>query len=233
MIKDHERILFQGDSITDCRRDREAAASPNNIHALGQGYAMMASAQILSARPGADLQFFNRGISGNRVVDLSARIKSDLINLAPDVVSILIGVNDTWHGQRHQNGVSVPKYERVYRELLAEVREALPQVRFVLGEPFVLKCGELVTDDWIVEIDQRRSVVAGLASEFDATFIPFQSIFDECVTLASPSHWAADGVHPSAAGHQRMADAWVKYMNAFDIPRGPSPEGESHNSEKI
>jgi len=218
MIKNQETILFQGDSITDCRRDREVGGTPNDLHSLGKGYAMMASAQILSARPGADLKFFNRGISGNRVVDLSARVKSDLINLAPDVVSILIGVNDTWHGQRHQNGVTVPKYERVYRELLAEVREALPRVRFVLCEPFVLQCG-VVSDDWIVEIDQRRAVVAGLAREFEATFIPFQSIFDECVTLASPSYWAADGVHPSAAGHLRMANAWVKHMNALDIPQ--------------
>lgn len=214
MIKDQETILFQGDSITDCQRNRETAATPNDLSALGRGYAMMASAQILSARSGAGLKFFNRGISGNRVLDLAARIKSDLINLAPDVVSILIGVNDTWHEQNSQNGVAVPKYERVYRELLTEVREALPRVRFVLCEPFVLKCG-VVTDEWIAEIEQRRAVVAGLAREFETTFVPFQSIFDECVLLAPPSFWAADGVHPSAAGHMRMADAWVKQMDAL------------------
>jgi len=215
MINNQETILFQGDSITDCRRDREAADTPNDLHALGQGYAMMAAAQILSARPGSDLKFFNRGMSGNRVVDLFARIKSDLINLAPDVVSILIGVNDTWHEQTSQNGVAVPKYERVYRQLLTEVREAMPQVRFVLCEPFVVDCG-VVTNDWIVEIDQRRAVVAGLAREFEATFVPFQSVFNESAQLAAPSYWARDGVHPSAAGHLRMADAWVKHMDALE-----------------
>ncbi len=162
-----------------------------------------------------EIQFFNRGISGNRVVDLYARIKSDVINLAPDVVSILIRVNDTWHERNSQNGVSVPKYERVYRELLKEVHEALPQVRFVLCEPFVVKCGR-VTEAWTVEIDERREVVANLAREFDATFVFFQTIFDECVLLAPAPYWTADGVHPSAAGHMRMAKAWLKHMHALE-----------------
>ena len=209
MIPSNSTILFQGDSITDCHRSRDAAGVPNDLGGLGQGYAMMAAAELLETRPVDGLRIFNRGISGNRIVDLDARIKNDIIHLNPDVLSILIGVNDTWHGKSGDNGVSVPKYERVYRALLHEVREALPSVKFVLCEPFVLRCG-VVSDDWVGEIDQRRAVVAKLANEFGAVRVPFQSMFDEAVKLAPPEHWALDGVHPSAAGHHLMAKCWLE-----------------------
>ncbi len=209
MLNSNDTILFQGDSITDCGRARDSQETPNHLGALGQGYAMMASADLLAAMPAADLQCYNRGISGNRIVDLYARIKSDLINLKPNVLSILIGVNDTWHGFGCNNGVAVPKFERVYRELLQEVRAELPAVQFVLCEPFVLRCG-VVTDQWIEEIDQRRTVVARLAGEFAGIFVPFQSMFDEAVKTAPPAYWAGDGVHPTAAGHRLMAKTWLQ-----------------------
>lgn len=207
----NETILFQGDSITDCARVRENAETPNDLRGLGQGYAMMSAARMLCEKPTTGLQFFNRGISGNRIVDLYARIKSDIINLSPDRVSILIGVNDTWHEQGSRNGVAVPKYERIYRELLTEIRDALPAVKFILCEPFVLQCG-VVTDAWITEINQRREVVQKLAEQFDTVFVPFQSMFDKAVKKAPPSYWAPDGVHPSAAGHMLMAETWLKHV---------------------
>jgi lysophospholipase L1-like esterase len=136
------------------------------------------------------------------------RIKSDTINLRPDVLSVLIGVNDTWHEFGSQNGVNVPKYERVYRDFLTEVREALPNIRLVLCEPFVLDCG-VVADGWREEIDARRRVVRKLAVEFGATLVEFQHMFDEAAKLGpSAAHWAADGVHPTAAGHAMMAAEW-------------------------
>ncbi len=216
MIPKKSTILFQGDSITDCGRNRDAGATPNNLPGLGQGYAMMAAAELLSTRPADGLRVFNRGISGNRIVDLYARMQSDILNLKPDVLSILIGVNDTWHGKNPDwsNGVAIPKYERIYRDLLNEVREALPNLKFVLCEPFVLRCG-VVRDDWVEEIDQRRAVVAKLAPEFDALLVPFQSMFHEAVKLAPPEYWAPDGVHPSAAGHHLMAKCWLEKTASF------------------
>lgn len=216
MIPNNSNILFQGDSITDCGRSREAAATPNDLCGLGQGYGMMAAAELLSTRPADGLRVFNRGISGNRVVDLYARIQGDILNLKPDLLSILIGVNDTWHGKNPDwsNGVAIPKYERIYRYLLNEVREALPDVKFVLCEPFVLRCG-VVRDDWVEEIDERRAVVAKLAKEFGAVLVPFQSMFDDAVKLAPPEYWATDGVHPSAAGHHLMAKCWLKATTSF------------------
>lgn len=211
MTQNNDIVLFQGDSITDCGRNRAAENNNNDVCGLGQGYAMIAAAELLSRKPSDGLQFFNRGISGNRVVDLCARIKSDIINLKPNVLSILIGVNDTCHEKAHRNGVAVPKYERVYRELLDEVREGLPEVKFVLCEPFVLRCG-VVTEDWVTEIDQRRSVVAKLAQEYGAALIPFQAMFDEAVKKAPPAYWASDGVHPTAAGHWLMANTWLEHV---------------------
>jgi lysophospholipase L1-like esterase len=217
MIPKNSTILFQGDSITDCARKRDASATPNNLEGLGQGYAMMAAAELLSTRPADSLRVFNRGISGNRVVDLYARIQSDILNLKPDFLSILIGVNDTWHGKNPDwsNGVAIPKYERIYRDLLNEVREALPNVKLVLCEPFLLRCG-VVRDDWVEEIDQRCAVVAKLSKEFGAVLVPFQSMFDAAVKLAPPEYWAADGVHPSAAGHLLMAKCWLEKTTSFE-----------------
>lgn len=200
-------VLFQGDSITDCGRGREGTA-PNL--ALGHGYASGVAGWLLAHKPSLGLSIFNRGISGNRIVDLAARVKSDVINLRPDVLSILIGVNDTWHefGGRC-NGVAVPKYTRVFREFLTEVKEALPAIQLVLCEPFVLPCG-VVTGEWVAEMDQRRAAVATLSREFGAVFIPFQNLFDEAMKEAPAPYWAADGVHPTEAGHTRMAEAWIR-----------------------
>jgi lysophospholipase L1-like esterase len=217
MISKNSTILFQGDSNTDCGRNRDAASTPNDLSGLGQGYAMMAAAELLSTRPADGLRVLNRGISGNRIVDLYARIQGDILNLKPDLLSILIGVNDTWHGKNPDwsNGVAIPKYERIYRDLLNEVREALPNVKFVLCEPFVLRCG-VVRDDWVEEIDQRCAVVAELSKEFGAVLVPFQSMFDAAVKLAPPEYWAADGVHASAAGHLLMAKCWLEKRPLFE-----------------
>jgi len=205
-IRAKDIILFQGDSITDCGRSREA----NTVNAgLGTGYAAFIAARLLAERPADGLTFLNRGISGNRVVDMYARIKADAINLKPTVLSILIGVNDTWHEFGSQNGVAVPKYERVYRDFLVELRAALPGLRFVLCEPFVLPCG-VVTQEWVSEMNQRRQVVRGLAEEFKAVFVPFQEMFDGAIKLAQPAYWAGDGVHPTLAGHERMARLWIE-----------------------
>ena len=209
-IREKDLILFQGDSITDCGRPRDF----NGINGgLGNGYALMVAAELLSTRPTDNLRFVNRGVSGNRIVDLYARIKADVINLHPQMLSVLIGVNDTWHEFGGQNGVSIPKYERIYRDFLNETLTDLPRVRFVLCEPFVLSCG-VVTTAWVAEIQQRREVVKALAREFAAVFVPFQEEFDQAVKLAPPEYWASDGVHPTAAGHMLMANAWLNAVNA-------------------
>lgn len=208
MLTDTTSLLFQGDSITDGARRREFDGRD-----LGCGYASMTAAHLLIDRPGMTVH--NLGISGNRVTDLYARIKEHAWNLKPDVISILIGVNDTWHERKRGAGVAVERYARVYRMLLEETLSELPDVRFVLCDPFVLECGE-VTPEWRPDVDDRRAVVRQLVSDFNAVHVPFQDMFDAALETAGPAHWAGDGVHPTPAGHLLMARAWLDAVNAAD-----------------
>ena len=201
-------ILFQGDSISDANRSRENT-SANSPAALGSGYANLISAQLLHNHPADGLRFLNRGISGNRIVDLYARWKVDALNLQPDLISILIGVNDTWHGFMYQNGVEIERFATIYRLLLEWTRRELPDTQLVLCEPFVLHCG-VVTEDWMQEMAERQVVVRQLASDSGAIFVPFQGVLDEALKLAPAEYWAQDGVHPTPAGHHLLAESWVK-----------------------
>jgi lysophospholipase L1-like esterase len=207
-IKKNSTILFQGDSITDADRQRDNTA-PNSPFALGSGYVNHIASHLLMTRPADSIKFLNRGISGNRIVDLYSRWKSDAINLKPDVISILIGVNDTWHEFNDKNGVEPERFRQVYRMMLEYTKEKLPDVQLVLCEPFVLKCG-VVGKAWIAEMDQRREIVRKLATDFSAVFVPFQAEFDTAEKSAPALYWLMDGVHPTPAGHQRMADCWMK-----------------------
>ncbi len=211
MIGTGHRILFQGDSITDAGRDR-TRTEVNDAQALGRGYAYLASARLLRDHPRHGLLLWNRGISGNRVPDLLARWQTDCLALQPDLVSILIGVNDLWHKFDGRYTGSVADYEQGYRELIEQTLAALPKVQLVLCEPFVLRCG-VVSAKWFPEFEERRAVAGELAAEFQTRFVPFQSAFDRALADDSPpSYWAADGVHPTAAGHQLLADAWLKVV---------------------
>ena len=210
MIRAGDLVLFQGDSITDAERSREAAA-PNVRAGLGSGYAGLIAAQLLHDRPADGLRFLNRGVGGDRVVDLAVRWQAECLELRPSVLSVLIGVNDTWY--RFHNpaaAVTVPDYVRVYRRLLEETREALPNIRIVLCEPFVLLCGA-ISVQWLPEMAERRAAVRDLAADFGAVFVPFQEAFDEAARRpSSPEYWADDGVHPTPAGHWLMARTWLR-----------------------
>jgi len=201
-------LLFQGDSITDCRRTRTDSTGEPAI-GLGDGYVSMIAPRLWLEQPEKDWRIFNRGISGNRVVDLYARWKIDCLNLKPGLLSILIGVNDTWHRFERNNGVEVPRYEEFYRRILQWTRQELPQTQFILLEPFVLPFG-VVEPDWVTEIDQRRAVVTKLAKDFDAVFVPLQETFREKCSLAPQEYWLIDGVHPTPAGHQLITEAWMQ-----------------------
>lgn len=200
-------IVFQGDSITDagCSKDYTLPANEG----LGSGYPFLTMAALRLAEPGKDWCVFNRGISGNRIVDLYARWKSDALNLRPDILSMLIGVNDTWHERARQNGVEVPRYAQFYRMLLEWTKQALPETKLVLLEPFVLPFGA-VQPDWIPEIDARRAVVKELAEEFKTIFIPTQTILNEALKKAPQEYWLKDGVHPTSAGHALISRAWLE-----------------------
>jgi len=199
-------VLFQGDSITDCGRDR-TLPDPNAARALGSGYPLLAAAAELAAHPDRALRFYNRGVSGNKVPDLTARWATDTVALAPDVLSILIGVNDFWHKLSSGYTGTVEDYEHQYTALLDDTRRALPRTRIIVLEPFVLHCGA-VDNRWFPEFDQRRAAAERVARHAGATFVPLQSMFDDLAHNSTPAYWAADGVHPTPAGHAAIAERW-------------------------
>jgi len=201
-------ILFQGDSITDAGRDRGRENNANDTRALGRGYAFLTAGSLLADHPGADLKIYNRGISGHKVFQLADRWDKDCIDLKPDLVSILIGVNDIWHRLNGKYDGTVEVYEKDYLALMERTRRALPEVKLVVCEPFVLRCGA-VNDKWFPEFDGYRAAAKRVADEFDTVFVPFQSMFDEAVKQAPPNYWAGDGVHPTIAGAALMAKTWL------------------------
>lgn len=202
------RILFQGDSITDARRDKKADKA-NDANGLGNGYPFFAAGEILRDHADLKLEIFNRGISGNKVPDLEARWQADCLDLKPNVLSILIGVNDIWHKLNGNYSGTVEDYANGYRKLLEDTQQKLPETRIVICEPFVLKCGA-VNDKWFPEFDERREAAVKLAKDLKLTLVPFQQMFNRAVEHSPPEYWAADGVHPTLAGHALMAAEWRK-----------------------
>ena len=201
-------ILFQGDSITDAGRNKSNPQA-NNQKFFGKGYAWMAASNLLVEKSDLKLTLHNRGISGNKVHQLADRWDRDCLNLKPDLISILIGVNDIWHGLNGRYDGTVKTYEEDFHKLLERTRKALPSVRLVICEPFVLKCG-VVNDSWFPEFDKYRAAAKKMATKHEATFVPFQSMFDEAIQYAEPQHWAGDGVHPSSHGAALMAHYWTQ-----------------------
>lgn len=201
-------LLFQGDSITDCGRNATGGAGYPAV-GFGPGYPGLIASKLLGEQPEKQWNIINRGISGNRVVDLYARWRIDALNLSPDLISILIGVNDTWHEFGSQNGVEVPRYDEFYRRLLDWTLEKLPSVKLILLEPFVLPFGA-ATEEWVPEVDQRRAVVRKIASDYNTIFVPLQQQFLDAVKRAPQEYWLVDGVHPTPAGHQLIMNEWMK-----------------------
>lgn len=203
-------ILFQGDSITDAGRNRRHAGS-NNPGALGRGYPFLIGSWLLAAKPERGLKIYNRGISGHKVPDLQKRWKKDTIDLKPDILSILIGVNDIWHKLNGNYKGTVADYEKGFNELLEQTARELPDTRLLICEPFVLRCGA-INDKWFPEFDKRRAAARRVAEKAGASWVPFQEMFDSAVDDAPANYWAGDGVHPSMAGHMKMAIAWLEAL---------------------
>ena len=202
-------ILFQGDSITDAGRIRE-----NNSN-LGFGYPILVASELDCDNP--DFNFYNKGISGNRIVDLYARIKSDIINLKPDILSILIGVNDVWHEIDFENGVDAEKFFKIYSMLIEEIKAALPEIKIMIMEPFVLKAGatEANWDIFSSEVKKRAIKAREIAEKYNLTFIPLQDKFEEAAKKAPNNYWLGDGVHPTTAGHAIIKREWIKAYNSL------------------
>lgn len=212
MRRTHQRtatvLLFQGDSITDVDRDRKNDGANDQL-GLGRGYPLLVAAALRDHQAPRNLQIFNRGVSGNRVPDLDARWSADTLALKPDVLSILIGVNDLWHTLMGRYDGTPEKYAHEYRALLDRTRTALPDLRLVILEPFVLRTGA-VDARWFPVFDQFRAAAKRVAHDAHATFIPLHDMFQSLARNTGPAYWLADGVHPTLAGHAAIARRWLE-----------------------
>jgi lysophospholipase L1-like esterase len=212
------RILFQGDSITDGNRIKDNEWDLN--HQIGHSYAYLITASLGARHWGRQLDFVNRGVSGNRIVDLYSRLQQDVLNQKPDVLSILIGVNDVQMQVNSQQSFPYIRYEKVFRILLDEVFEILPDCKVILCEPFILPVGQVKErfEQWYKAICCIQEVVYHLAQEYRTVYVALQDRFSELAKLNGPEYWMWDGIHPTVAGHQIIADAWLdgteKIMNA-------------------
>lgn len=212
MLTSGDTVLFQGDSITDSGRNREIRGASHDQAALGKGYAWLAAASMLSKSADRRLSIHNRGVSGNKVHQLDARWDVDCIDLRPDVLSILIGVNDVWHTRNGKYDGSVELFEQGYNALLTRTVRALPEVRLVVCEPFVLLCGA-VDESWQPEMTAYRAAARRVADAHRAAWVPFHSMFEQASKLAPPETWAKDGVHPTEAGSALMAQEWLRVVD--------------------
>ena len=200
-------IVLFGDSITDMGRDRTTDCLP---FSLGMGYPFFIAGELKSVDPNR-YTVYNRGIGGNRIVDLYARIKADVWNLKPDVLSILIGVKDIWHELDSQHGVDIERWEKVYRMILEDTKKRLPDCKIVLCEPFVLK-GSATQEkyDGFLRVKQYAKILKRIADEYNALFLPLQEKFDLAAEKFGAENYLYDGVHPSVLGAKLIADEWLK-----------------------
>jgi lysophospholipase L1-like esterase len=210
-LNDNDVILFQGDSITDAGRNKTSTA-PNTAAMFGNGYANLAAANLLLKHPGKNLQIWNRGISGNKVYQLADRWDAECLQIKPNVLSILIGVNDYWHKLNGTYQGTVEIYRTDYKKLLDRTKQALPDVKLIICEPFAVNGVKAVTDKWYPEFNEYRQAAREIATQYDALFIPYQTVFDDAQKTAPGSYWTGDGVHPSVAGAALMAEAWLKMV---------------------
>ncbi len=217
-------ILFQGDSITDCGRARKEA---DNIFLksyykmtkktpMGNGYPALISSELKG-----EYSFINRGVGGDRILDVYARIVRDIIKLKPDYMSILVGVNDVWHGFDWNNGTEIWRYKKVYNILLEELAAELPEMKIMIMEPFILK-GTATADrqdqpdrysQFRKSIDEVAEISKKLADKHDLKFIPLQKIFDEEAKNVPAEALLSDGVHPTEKGHELIKTEWLKAFN--------------------
>ena len=208
-FKEGSRLLFIGDSITDMKWGRN---EKDRNHYLGHSYVYLIASRLGVDMPQARLKFFNRGISGNKVSDLKARWQKDAINMKPDLLSILIGVNDV------SRGGTVEQWEADYRFILDASRKAKADLPLVLLDPFVLRSGRLKIPEawqkWRAKVDKYGAIVAQLANDYDAIHVKTQEVFDAAAKAVSPEQWIWDGVHPLPQGHELIARNWLQVVSA-------------------
>lgn len=199
------KILFQGDSITDAGRSRE------DPHLLGSGYAKFAAELIEEEYPEIDFEFVNLGISGNKAENLLARWQTDAIDIQPDIISILIGINDTWHRAANRDWMDNNYFEDCYRQILQMIKDKT-NAKIIMLEQFLLYVPD--KEFFHVDLDPKIQIVRKLAREYADVYIPLDGLFASASVDEDPTYWAADGVHPTKEGARFIAE---HYLDAISV----------------
>ena len=202
------RILFQGDSITDASRDRR------NYYDLGKGYAKVAAELIKEAHPDLDIEFINLGIGGNRTDQLFDRLYKDAIELQPDIISVLIGINDVWHRYGSEKVATTnEQIELNYRTILNELR-AKTNAKIMMLSPYLLDCDN--KDDIRADLPSVIAIVRKLASEYADVYVPLDEYFEEALkTMPEPRYYSADGVHPNQNGAEFIGKLYAEAIESI------------------
>lgn len=197
------KILFQGDSITDAGRDR------NDIHNLGNGYPKYAAKFLAEKYTDIDFEFIDLGISGNQTKDLVARLDTDFIDIQPDIVSILIGINDTWHHAEQKDWIPNEVFEERYRTVLTAIKEKT-NAKIMMMEPFLIP-----TEDkafFREDLAPKIEIIRKLAREFADIYLPTDGLLASAFIGDDPLSYAADGVHPTAKGAEFIGTLYCEYI---------------------
>ncbi len=201
------KILFQGDSVTESGRVREDSAS------IGVGYPNVVAEVYSALYPDKNLSFVNRGISGNRVTDLLARYEEDFLAVRPDVVSILVGINDTWRRYDENDLTSEEEYYNTYKMLLERIKKDMPNTKIIMIEPFLLSTIPEY-EMWREDLDPKIQKVRKLAREYADAYLPMDGIMQSYVIKGySDEVIAADSVHPTEVGHSIIAKEYMKVLD--------------------
>lgn len=204
LLQQNDFILFQGDSITDCSRNKL------NRHDLGEGYVNLIHHYLTTHHSDLNLTCMNKGIYGNRTIDLKIRWRLDCLRLEPNVLSLLAGINDTWRRYDFNLTTSEERFRNNYRYLIESSLERVPDLKLILMSPFLLPhTDEQLT--WFEDLNPKIDIVKSLAKEYNALYIPLQELFNESLSPEKDTHfWTVDGVHPTTEGHMLIAKEWIK-----------------------
>ena len=196
------RLLFQGDSITDAGRSYE------DPHLLGEGYVKYAAQYLQKAYPQVDFEFINLGISGNQTKDLVARLDKDFVQIQPDIVSIMIGINDVWHHAEDRSWIPDEVFEQRYRTVLDSIGKM--GARLMIIEPFLIPAEDKLF--FREDLYKKIEIVRKLAREYADVFMPTDGLLCAAFIGDDPLTFAADGVHPTAKGAEFIGRLYAQYL---------------------
>jgi len=210
IFKENQVVLFQGDSITDCQRDR------NDENSLGNGYVNLIAKKYAEIYPETNVRFINKGVSGDRVHNLIERYVEDFMDISPDFISIMVGINDVWRRYDSNDPSTVDAYKDHYEYLLKMIKTHMPETKILLIEPFLIHSKpEIVI--WHEDLDPKIQAVRELAQNYADYYLPLDGIFASlCVKKYKKEEIAEDGVHPTLLGHKIIADEIMKLLEIID-----------------